>query len=62
MKHYLPAALIIIAAAMVSCQKEQSELTLDSMPSSAVITGTVEYVTGDYELDGAIISNYRLPL
>ena len=64
MKHYLLATgLFIIAAVMTSCQKEQSELTLSSLPSTAVITGTVEYVAGDYEqTDGSIISNYQLPL
>ena len=64
MKHSLLAAnLFIIAAVMTSCQKEQSELTLESLPDKAVITGTVEYVAGDYEqTDGSIISNYQLPL
>ena len=62
MKHSLLAAnLFIIAAVMTSCQKEQSELHLDSLQSKAVITGTVEYVVGDYKLDDAIISGYKLP-
>lgn len=65
MKHSLLAAnLFIIAAVMTSCQKEQSELTLESLPDKAVITGTVKYEVGDYqaETDGAIISNYQLPI
>lgn len=65
MKHSLLAAnLFIIAAVMTSCQKEQSELTLESLPDKAVITGTVKYEVGDYqaEADGAIISNYQLPI
>ena len=65
MKHSLLAAnLFIIAAVMTSCQKEQSELTLESLPDKAVITGTVKYEVGDYqaETDGAIISNYQLPV
>ena len=49
---------------MTSCQKEQSELTLESLPDKAVITGTVKYEVGDYqaEANGAIISNYQLPV
>lgn len=65
MKHSLLAAnLFIIAAVMTSCQKEQSELTLESLPDKAVITGTVKYEVGDYqaETDGPIISNYQLPI
>lgn len=65
MKHSLLAAnLFIIAAVMTSCQKEQSELTLESLPDKAVITGIVKYEVGDYqaETDGAIISNYQLPI
>ena len=65
MKHSLLAAnLFIIAAVMTSCQKEQSELTLESLPDKAVITGTVKYEVGDYqaETDGPIISNYQLPV
>ena len=65
MKHLtFTAGLFAIAAMAVSCQKEQSELHLDTLPSTAVITGTVEYVVGDYQTEagGAIISNYQLPV
>ena len=62
MKNSLFAAgLFLAVAAMVSCQKEQSELRLESIPSDAVLTGTVEYEVGDYEVNGAVISNHRLP-
>ena len=65
MKHLtFTAGLFAIAAMAVSCQKEQSELHLDTLPSTAVITGTVKYVVGDYQTEagGAIISNYQLPV
>lgn len=65
MKHLtFTAGLFAIAAMAVSCQKEQSELHLDTLPSTAVITGTVKYVVGDYQAEagGAIISNYQLPV
>lgn len=63
MKHLtFTAGLFAIAAMAVSCQKEQSELHLDTLPSTAVITGTVEYVVGDYQLeDESVVSNYSLP-
>lgn len=65
MKHLtFTAGLFAIAAMAVSCQKEQSELHLDTLPSTAVITGTVKYEVGDYQAEagGAIISNYQLPV
>lgn len=63
MKHLtFTAGLFAIAAMAVSCQKEQSELHLDTLPSTAVITGTVEYVVGDYQLeDESVVSGYTLP-
>lgn len=63
MKHLtFTAGLFAIAAMAVSCQKEQSELHLDTLPSTAVITGTVKYVVGDYQLeDESVVSNYSLP-
>ena len=63
MKHLtFTAGLFAIAAMAVSCQKEQSELHLDTLPSTAVITGTVEYVVGDYQLeDKSVVSGYTLP-
>lgn len=63
MKHLtFTAGLFAIAAMAVSCQKEQSELHLDTLPSTAVITGTVEYVVGDYQLeDESVVSGYSLP-
>ena len=63
MKHLtFTAGLFAIAAMAVSCQKEQSELHLDTLPSTAVITGTVEYVVGDYQLeDESVVSDYSLP-
>ena len=63
MKHLtFTAGLFAIAAMAVSCQKEQSELHLDTLPSTAVITGTVKYVVGDYQLeDESVVSGYTLP-
>lgn len=47
---------------LASCQKEQSELTLSSLPSQATITGTLKYDAGAYKsADNTLLTGYELP-
>lgn len=55
------AAPLLLAGLFVSCQPEQSELTLNNLPGTATIMGKVEYNPGVTKVGDAYISDYRLP-
>ena len=52
---------LLLAGLLVSCEPEQSELTLNNLPGTATIMGKVEYNPGVTKVEDAYISDYRLP-
>ena len=52
---------LLLAGLLVSCEPEQSELTLNNLPGIATIMGKVEYNPGVTKVNNAYISDYLLP-
>lgn len=57
----LSAALLAVGLMFTSCQKEQSELTMEMVKGKAYITGKVEYNEGFAKESGVIVSDHMAP-
>lgn len=57
----LSASLLAAGLMFTSCQKEQSELTMEMVKGKAHITGKVEYNEGFAKESGVILADHKVP-
>lgn len=57
----LLTAPLMLAGLLTSCKPEQSELNLEALPGSAIITGKVEYNPGVTEIEGVLVKDFKKP-